>query len=454
MKVAVVGTGYVGLVTGACLSDYGNDVYCVDVDKNKIEDLKNGIIPIFEPGLEGVVKDNYDAGRLRFTTDIKEACYKSDIMFIAVGTPMGEDGSADLKYVLEVARSIGKCMDHHLYIVNKSTVPVSTAGKVRSVIQEELDKRGVNHTFDIISNPEFLKEGTAVEDCSMPDRIIIGTDNEKAAKVMRELYTPFVKNTEAMIFMDIASAEMTKYTANAMLATKISFMNEISNICERVGADVNKVRLGIGSDHRIGYNFIYPSCGYGGSCFPKDVQALIKTSADYGYKTRILNAVEDVNADQKMIIPNKIVRKYGEDLTGKTFAVWGLSFKPKTDDMRYSSAITIINELTRRGAKVKAYDPKAVDEAKNCYLKGNDNVEYCESKYTALIGSEAMILVTEWKEFRAPDFGEMKKRLLHPVIFDGRNQYDKERMEEMGFDYYQIGVMDNLTPQITGKQIS
>ena len=452
MKISVVGTGYVGLVTGACLSDYGNDVYCVDVDEKKIEDLKKGIISIFEPGLEGVVRENYDAGRLRFTTDIKEATYKSDIMFIAVGTPMGEDGSADLQYVLDVAKSIGKSMDHHLYIVNKSTVPVSTAGKVRSVIQKELDKRNSDLTFDIISNPEFLKEGTAVEDCSRPDRIIIGTDNDDAAKVMRELYVPFVKNTEAMIFMDIASAEMTKYTANAMLATKISFMNEISNICERVGADVNKVRLGIGSDHRIGYSFIYPSCGYGGSCFPKDVQALIKTSENYGYKTKILNAVEEVNANQKMIIPNKIVKKYGEDLSGKTFAVWGLSFKPKTDDMRYSSAITIINELTKRGANVKAYDPKAINEAKNCYLKGNDKVEYCESKYTTLIGAEAMILITEWKEFRAPDFQEIKQRLNAPVIFDGRNQYDASRMKEMGFEYYQIGVKDDLTPSITADK--
>ena len=448
MRVSVVGTGYVGLVTGACLSDFGNDVYCVDVDETKIENLKRGIIPIFEPGLEGVVKENFEAGRLRFTTDINEAAHKSDIMFIAVGTPMGEDGSADLQYVLNVARSIGKCMDHHLYIVNKSTVPVSTAGKVRAVIQEELDLRKSDLTFDIISNPEFLKEGAAVEDCSKPDRIIIGTDNDKAAKVMRELYSPFVMNSDAMIFMDIASAEMTKYTANAMLATKISFMNEISNICERVGADVNKVRLGIGSDRRIGYNFIYPSCGYGGSCFPKDVQALIKTSSDYGYKTRILNAVEDVNADQKLIIPDKIARKYGEDLSGLTFAVWGLAFKPKTDDMRYSSAITIINELTKRGAKVKAYDPKAMDEAKNCYLKDNDNVEYCESKYMTLIGAEAMILVTEWKEFRAPDFEEMKQRLNRPVIFDGRNQYDKDRMKELGFEYYQIGVKDDLTPEV------
>ena len=449
MKIAVVGTGYVGLVTGACLADYGNDVYCVDVDKDKIDKLKRGIIPIFEPGLEGVVTENYEAGRLKFTTDIKEAAYKSDILFIAVGTPMGEDGSADLQYVLAVAANIGKYMDHHLYIVNKSTVPVSTAGKVRATIQKELDKRNSDLTFDIISNPEFLKEGTALEDCSKPDRIIIGTDNERAAKVMRELYVPFVKNTEAMLFMDIASAEMTKYTANAMLATKISFMNEISNICERVGADVNKVRLGIGSDHRIGYNFIYPSCGYGGSCFPKDVQALIKTSSDYGYDSRILKAVEDVNADQKMIIPDKIAKKYGEDLSGLTFAVWGLAFKPNTDDMRCSSAITIINELTGRGAKVKAYDPKAEDEAKNVYLKGNDNVEYCESKYTALIGAEAMILVTEWKEFRAPDFGEIMQRLKSPVIFDGRNQYDKERMAEMGFEYYQIGVMDDLTEKLS-----
>ena len=387
-----------------------------------------------------MVLENYQSGRLDFTTDIQSALQKSDICFIAVGTPMGEDGSADLQYVLGVAESIGKYMDHHIYVIDKSTVPVGTAKKVRETIQKELDKRQSSLTFDVISNPEFLKEGTAVEDCSRPDRIVIGTDNDNAAKVMREMYLPLVKNTESFIFMDIASAEMTKYTANAMLATKISFMNEISNICELVGADVNKVRLGIGSDHRIGFQFIYPGCGYGGSCFPKDVQALIKTSADYGYETRILNAVENVNADQKMVLVRKIVKKYGEDLTGKTFAVWGLAFKPKTDDMRQAPAITLIQELTKRGAKIKAYDPKAVNEAKECYLKGNENVEYCESKYSALMDADAMILVTEWKEFRAPDFYEIKQRLKNPVIFDGRNQYNADRLEELGFEYYQIGV--------------
>lgn len=440
MKIAVVGTGYVGLVTGACLSDLGNNVYCVDVDEKKVNALKNGQIPIYEPGLEQLVKSNFNAGRLRFTIDAKEAILASDICFIAVGTPMGEDGSADLQYVLQVAETIGKYMEHHMYVIDKSTVPVGTAKKVRGKIQEELDKRGSLLTFDVISNPEFLKEGTAIEDCSKPDRIVIGTDNNKAAKVMRELYLPLVKNSESIIFMDIASAEMTKYTANAMLATKISFMNEISNICERVGADVNQVRLGIGSDKRIGFSFIYPGCGYGGSCFPKDVQALIKTSEAFGYKTKILNAVEEVNQSQKYIIPEKVEKRFGEDLNGKTFAVWGLAFKPDTDDMRQAAAITIIQELTKRGAKVKAYDPKAEQEAQECYLKDNDNVIYLDSKYEALKEADAMILATEWKEFKAPDFIEMKKLLKQPVIFDGRNQYDAERMDELGFEYYQIGV--------------
>lgn len=440
MNITVVGTGYVGLVTGTCLADYGNDVYCVDVDKEKIKKLKQGIIPIFEPGLEDMVIENSDSGRLKFTTDLGEALYQTNICFIAVGTPMGEDGSADLQYVLNVASNIGKVMNHHMYIIDKSTVPVGTALKVRQAIQKELDYRGENLTFDVISNPEFLKEGTAVEDCSRPDRIVVGTDSDEAVKVMRKLYTPLVKNTEAMIFMDIASAEMTKYTANAMLATKISFMNEISNICERVGANVNKVRLGIGSDHRIGYQFIYPGCGYGGSCFPKDVQALIKTSEDYGYNSKILKAVEEVNFEQKMVIPQKVVKRFGEDLHGYTFAVWGLSFKPKTDDMRMSAAITIINELTSRGAKIKAYDPKAMEEARTCYLKDNSNIEYCESKYTCLVDADAMIMVTEWKEFRQPDFDEIKHRLKTPIIFDGRNQYDVHELHDMGIEYYQIGV--------------
>lgn len=440
MKITVVGIGYVGLVTGTCLADYGNDVYCVDVDKEKIENLKKCIIPIYEPGLERLVKDNLDAGRLKFTTDLREAIFQSEFCFIAVGTPMEEGGSADLQYVLDVAESVGRAMDHHMYVVEKSTVPVGTAEKVRAVIQNQLDIRKSDLTFDVISNPEFLKEGDAVADCSRPDRIVIGTDNAAAAKVMRQLYMPFVKNTENLIFMDVHSAEMTKYAANAMLATKISFMNEMANICERVGADINKVRIGIGSDHRIGYQFIYAGCGYGGSCFPKDVQALIKTSADHGYNSRILQAVENVNEAQKQVIPQKIISRFGEDLSGRTFGVWGLSFKPDTDDMRYAPAITIINEITDRGGHVKAYDPKAVKEAKEKYLKYNDSIEYCESKYTALVDSDALILVTEWKEFRHPDFDEIKNGLKSPVIFDGRNQYDAETMEELGFEYYQIGV--------------
>lgn len=440
MKVAVVGTGYVGLVTGTCLADMGNTVWCVDVDEHKIVNLQKGIIPIYEPGLENMVKNNSQLNHLRFTTKIEEALEKANICFIAVGTPMGEDGSADLHYVLEVAKSIGKCMNHHMYVIDKSTVPVGTALKVRETIQAELDARGSDLTFDVISNPEFLKEGTAVGDCMRPDRIVIGVDNQEAADVMQELYMPYVRNTENFIIMDIASAEMTKYTANAMLATKISFMNEISNICEKVGADVNKVRRGIGSDQRIGYSFIYAGCGYGGSCFPKDVQALIRTSHQYGYMPQMLEAVEAVNFRQKQVIPAKVVKRFGEDLTGKTFAVWGLSFKPDTDDMRESAAITIINELTAKGAKIKAYDPKAVEEAKNCYLKGNDKVEYMDSKYDALNDADAMILVTEWKEFRSPDMDEIKKRLKNAIVFDGRNQYDKKMMKRNGFEYYQIGV--------------
>ncbi len=440
MKIAVIGTGYVGLVTGACLSDYGNDVYCVDVVEEKIEKLKKGVIPIFEPGLSGMVQDNSDAGRLKFTTDIQEALKHSDICFIAVGTPMGEDGSADLTYVLTVAESIGKYMTHHTYVIDKSTVPIGTAQKVKKVIQKELDRRDSSLTFDVISNPEFLKEGTAVSDCSRPDRIVIGTDNDRAAKVMREMYLPLVRNNETFVFMDIASAEMTKYTANAMLAAKISFMNEISNICELAGADINKVRLGIGSDHRIGYHFIYAGCGYGGSCFPKDVRALIRTSSDYGYDTKLLRAIEEVNCFQKMVIPKKIIKRFGEELGGRIFGIWGLAFKPDTDDMREAAAITIINELTDKGAMVRVYDPKAMEQAKECYLSGNSSVEYCKSKYTTLVDADAMILVTEWKEFKAPDFAEIKKRLKYPILFDGRNQYDAEQMEQMGFEYYQIGV--------------
>lgn len=440
MKIAVIGTGYVGLVTGTCFSDMGNDVWCVDVDASKIQNLKEGIIPIYEPGLENMVKSNYELGHLRFTTDIAEALEHANICFIAVGTPMGEDGSADLHYVLEVAGQIGATMKHHMYVIDKSTVPVGTAGKVKAEIQKELQKRGSNLTFDVISNPEFLKEGTAVGDCMRPDRIVIGADNDEAFSVMEQLYKPYILNTENFIRMDIASAEMTKYTANAMLATKISFMNEISNICEKVGADVNKVRRGIGSDKRIGYSFIYAGCGYGGSCFPKDVQALIKTSEQYGHIPHILEAVETVNANQKLVIPRKVIERFGKDLTGFNFAIWGLAFKPDTDDMRQASSITIIKELTERGATITAYDPKAVKEAQTCYLKDNDKVTYVTSKYTALNDADAMILVTEWKEFRSPDMDEIKKRLKNPIIFDGRNQYDAKDLKKQGFEYYQIGV--------------
>ena len=440
MRVTVVGTGYVGLVTGTCFAEMGNNVWCVDVDREKIENLKKGIVPIYEPGLTEKVHKNYGMKSLHFTTDIREALEVSEICFIAVGTPMGEDGSADLRYVLSVAESIGRNMERRMYIVDKSTVPVGTAQMVREAIQRELDKRGSDLTFDVVSNPEFLKEGTAVSDCSRPDRIIIGTDNDNAAKVMKELYKHHVRNNDNFIFMDIASAEMTKYVANAMLATKISFMNEVANICERLGADVNQVRLGIGSDKRIGYHFIYAGCGYGGSCFPKDVKALISSSQSAGYEPQMLHAVEDINNRQKLILSNKVCGRFGEDLTGRTFAVWGLSFKPDTDDMRESAAITIINELTRRGAKVLAYDPKAEEEARKFYLKENISVEYVRSKYTALVDVDALLLVTEWKEFRSPDFQEMKKRMKNPIIFDGRNQYDAASLKDVGFEYYQIGV--------------
>lgn len=440
MRVAVVGTGYVGLVTGTCFAEMGNTVWCVDVNEKKITDLKNGIIPIYEPGLTEMVERNHASKSLNFTTDIAEALKVSDIVFIAVGTPMGEDGSADLQYVLSVAKSIGANMDHHMFVIDKSTVPVGTAKKVRATIQAELDARKSDLTFDVISNPEFLKEGSAIADCMKPDRVVVGVDNEKAEAAMRELYKPYMMNSENLIIMDILSAEMTKYAANSMLATKISFMNEMSNICERVGADINKVRRGIGSDKRIGFSFIYPGCGYGGSCFPKDVQALIKTAEKFGYETKLLQSVEDVNYAQKRVIVNKVKAKFGEDLKGKTFAVWGLAFKPDTDDMRESSAITIINELTAAGAKIVAYDPKAEREARECYLKGNESVSYAKSKYEALPEADALILITEWKEFRSPDFYEIKRLLKNPIIFDGRNQYDTKRVKEYGISYYQIGV--------------
>ncbi len=440
MKISVVGTGYVGLVTGTCFAVMGNTVICVDTDSDKIEKLKKGIIPIYEPGLDELVIENYRKGNLHFTTDVKEALEKTNVLFIAVGTPMGEDGSADLRYVLDVAQSVGKYMNHDIVVVDKSTVPVGTAEKVKATIQEELKKRGVTFKVMVVSNPEFLKEGAAVEDFMRPDRVIIGTDDDESLAVMKELYAPFTHSHERFIAMDIRSAEMTKYAANAMLATKISFMNEIATICEKAGADVNMVRIGIGSDHRIGYSFIYPGVGYGGSCFPKDVQALIKTSRDYGYEPKIITAVEEVNARQKLSLVDKVVKRFGQDLSGKVFAIWGLAFKPETDDMREAASITIIKELLKRNARVKAYDPRATEQAKGFYLKGLQNIEYCDSKYDALTGAEALLLVTEWKEFRSPDFDEVKKRLKNPVIFDGRNQYNMKKLQKDGFEIYQIGV--------------
>ena len=440
MKISVIGTGYVGLVSGVCFAEMGNDVICVDIDVKKIESLKQGDIPIYEPGLEKMVLENYKKKTLYFTTDIKEALDSSNICFIAVGTPMGEDGSADLQYVLAVAKAIGENMKSHTYVIDKSTVPIGTADRVREVIQEALNGRNSDLTFDVISNPEFLKEGAAIEDFMKPDRIVIGADTKDSIDIMRELYAPFIRSHDRFISMDIRSAEMTKYAANAMLATKISFMNEIANICERVGANVNQVRNGIGSDSRIGYSFIYPGCGYGGSCFPKDVQALARIAKEQGYTPKILDAVEEVNYLQKRVISDKVIKIFGENLEGKNFAVWGLAFKPETDDMREATSIVVINELTKRGAKIKAYDPKAREEAENFYLKDNKNIEYVDSKYTALVDSDALLLLTEWKEFRSPDFDEISKQLKNSIIFDGRNQYSQIKLEESGFEYYQIGV--------------
>jgi UDPglucose 6-dehydrogenase len=439
MKISVIGTGYVGLVTGTCFAEMGNEVICVDIDQHKIDNLKNGIIPIYEPGLEEMVKSNRQRKSLLFSTNAEEAIRKTDICFIAVGTPMGEDGSADLKYVLSVAGDIGKYMDHPMIVVDKSTVPVGTADRVKAAIEKELSLRHLKIEFHVVSNPEFLKEGTAIHDFMYPDRIVVGADNADVMQTMREIYKPFMKSHERFIGMDIKSSEMTKYAANAMLAVKISFINEMSHICERVGADINMVRIGIGSDSRIGYSFIYPGCGYGGSCFPKDVQALIKTADEHGYTARVLQSVEEVNNDQKKVMVNKAVKKYGENLSGKIFAVWGLSFKPETDDMREASSIEIINGLTALGALVQAYDPKARHEAENFYLKENNKVTYCDTKYDALKNADALFLVTEWKEFRSPDFDEIKKLLKAPVIFDGRNQYDPDLMKSLGFTYFAIG---------------
>ena len=439
MKIAVIGTGYVGLVSGTCFAEVGNTVTCVDVNAQKIEKLKKGIIPIYEPGLEAMVLSNIANKNLFFTTDIAQAIKQVEVVFIAVGTPMGEDGSADLQYVLSVAQSIGEAMEQHLIIVNKSTVPVGTADKIKEVIASALKKRGANIAFDIVSNPEFLKEGKAIQDFMKPDRVVIGAESSYAFEKMKALYSSFFLQHERFITMDIRSAEMTKYAANAMLATKISFMNEIANICERVGADVNKVRLGIGSDTRIGYSFIYPGCGYGGSCFPKDVLALKKLAEEVNYKAELIESVDNVNNRQKLLIAEKVIKKYGKDLKGRTFAIWGLAFKPETDDMREAPAIYIIKKLIAQGAQIRAYDPKATHEAKNFYLK-DYAIEYVESKYEALKGADALLLLTEWKEFRSPDFEEIGKLLKDKVIFDGRNQYNAFNLPNMGFEYIQIGV--------------
>lgn len=439
MKIVVVGTGYVGLVSGTCFSEMGNNVTCVDIDLDKINRLKKGIVPIYEPGLDSMVKKNVENGNLNFSNSLSDVINQAEIIFIAVGTPMGENGSADLKHVLEVAKSIGENINKHLIVVNKSTVPIGTADKVKEVIQRELDKRKVSFPFDVVSNPEFLKEGAAINDFMKPDRVIIGTDSDFAIEKLKQLYAPFCMSHERFITMDVRSAEMTKYAANTMLATKISFMNEIANICEKVGADANQVRIGIGSDNRIGYSFIYPGCGYGGSCFPKDVRALIKIAEDNDYDATLINSVEEVNNVQKLIIAQKVVAKFGEDLTGKIFAVWGLAFKPGTDDMREAPALFIIKELVKRGAKIQAYDPRALKEARDFYLKGVKEISYVNSKYKALENADAMLLLTEWKEFRSPDFEEIKSLLKTPVIFDGRNQYTTLHLKEKGFDYYQIG---------------
>lgn len=438
MNVAIVGTGYVGLVTGTCFSEMGVHVTCVDVDEHKIEALNQGIVPIYEPGLETLVKKNKKSGRLKFTTRLEDIINDVDIVFSAVGTPPDEDGSADLKYVLEVARTIGKHMNHYLLVVTKSTVPVGTAQKVKAVIQEELDKRRVDIEFDVASNPEFLKEGNAVKDFMSPDRVVVGVESERARKLMARLYKPFMIVSDRLIFTDIASAEMIKYAANSMLATRISFMNDIANLCELVGADVNMVRKGIGSDTRIGKKFLYAGCGYGGSCFPKDVKALIKTAADMGYPMRVLQAVEEVNKDQKLVLYRKIVNYYGseEQLKDKTVAIWGLAFKPETDDMREAPSLVLIDLLLKAGAHVKVYDPVAMDE---CRRRIGDKVAYAHDMYDAVDGADALMLVTEWKELRMPNMETLKGKMRGRLVLDGRNILDADELHQAGFDYHCIG---------------
>lgn len=438
MHITVVGTGYVGLVTGTCFAEMGNQVACVDVNLEKIEKLKQGVIPIFEPGLDDLVIRNTNEGRLHFTTSLSESMKSSSIYFIAVGTPPGEDGSADLQYVLKVAQEIGENITGYSVIVNKSTVPVGTADLVAQTIRAEIDKRGVNVDFDVVSNPEFLKEGAAIDDFMKPDRIIVGTSSEQAEKILSELYAPFSRNHNKIILMDVRSAELTKYAANCMLATKISFMNEIANLAERLGADIEAVRKGIGSDPRIGYHFIYPGCGYGGSCFPKDVQALIHTSTSIGFDAKLLKAVESRNYEQKSVLFKKINRYFNGELDGKVIAVWGLAFKPNTDDMRDAPSRILIEQLWEAGAIVKAFDPESMNEARRIYGERQDFI-LTSNKYQALEGADSLVICTEWQQFRAPDFSEMQGILKELVIFDGRNLYDPQKMKEMGFAYYSIG---------------
>lgn len=436
MNIAIVGTGYVGLVSGTCFSEMGINVTCVDVDSRKIESLNKGIVPIYEPGLEEMVTRNAKAGRLKFTTDLRECLDDVEVVFSAVGTPPDEDGSADLHYVLEVARTVGRNIKKHVVFVTKSTVPVGTAKKVKAAIQEEIEKRGVRVEFDVASNPEFLKEGAAVEDFMRPDRVVVGVESERAREIMTRLYRPFMLTNDRMIFTDIPSAEMIKYAANSMLATRISFMNDIANLCELVGANVNMVRKGIGSDTRIGTKFLYPGCGYGGSCFPKDVKALIKTAERNGYEMRVLKAVEEVNDKQKRVLFEKLQRHYNGDLQGKIIALWGLAFKPETDDMREAPSLVLIDLLLNSGCSVKVYDPVAMEE---CHRRIGDKVIYCRDKYEVVVDADALLLVTEWKEFRVPSWEVLRKTMKEQVVVDGRNIYDQNEVKENGFAYYCIG---------------
>ena len=436
MKIAIVGTGYVGLVTGTCFAEMGVEVFCVDIDRQKIENLRNGVVPIYEPGLEEMVIRNYEVGRLHFTTDLTEVLDQVEIVFSAVGTPPDEDGSADLKYVLDVARTIGRAMNKYLLVVTKSTVPVGTARRIRQTIADELDRRGVTIDFDIASNPEFLKEGAAVKDFMHPDRIVVGVESDRARRLMEKLYHPFMLNNFRIIYMDIPSAEMTKYAANAMLATRISFMNDMANLCEIIGADVNMVRKGIGSDTRIGSSFLYAGCGYGGSCFPKDVKALISTASDHGYPMRILQAVEDVNEEQKTILFRKLSAHFGGDLQGRKVAMWGLAFKPETDDMREAPSLVLIDRLLEAGCQITAYDPVAIPEARR---RIGDRIAYAKNIYETVEGADVLMVVTEWKEFRLPAWARIRSLMKTPLILDGRNIYNIAEIEEAGFIYHCIG---------------